>query len=277
MEAVVFSELMDYVREVKVLKGILDGIIDVKASCQDKNVEKKVTLGLSDGTFYRYALAKVMAIMNYLAMETELKKSDVILINKVMIELNKSGVRLLFDGIFAGDFAVRASKVNISYDEVYEVIGKVVDNVADRYDAVIHMSNMMKKLQTIEFNFVIAMKVVNGLSKGTFDNRGSSFFKACDKAVELWTHSSLLLSNSLNDDIGKVRGTGIRHIDILMANAVVSQMRTVNGCFASMKSNDINFYKNRYIFIAESMIIDKISIPFDVIERTVRDVAGNIK
>lgn len=273
MDKNIFEDLRSSVTEVKVLKGILDGTIKVEATCIDKELQDRVVSGLSDSTFYRYALAKVMSLMSYLVNSVALNNSDVDIMQGVMDELYAIGIKLLFDGIFAGEEPMKRTSVQLSNDEIISVMKNVTDGVVDRYDKIVTMSNIFKELQQLELNFVLVMKVILEFSKGTFDEYGDKFIEACNRTIDVGSHSSLLLANMIMSDVLKVQEKGdFDEQDLLMFDAIAVHMQTISGCFAVIENGDTGISEQTQFYVIESNIIDKIYIPLELIEQNIRDI-----
>lgn len=273
MDKNIFEDLRSSVTEVKVLKGLLDGAINVGATCQDKEVQDRVVSGLSDSTFYRYALAKVMSLMSYLVNSVALNNSDVDIMQGVMDELYAIGIKLLFDGIFAGEEPMKITSIQLSNDEVISVMKNVTDGVVDRYDKIVTMSNIFKDLQQLELNFVLVMKVILEFSKGTFDEYGDKFIEACNRTIDVGSHSSLLLANMIMSDVLKIQESGdFDEQDLLMFDTIVTHMQTISGCFAIIENMNTEDHEKIQFYTIESSIIDKIYIPLELIEQNIRDI-----
>ena len=273
MDKNILEDLRSSVTEVKVLKGLLDGAIKVGATCIDKELQDRVVSGLSDSTFYRYALAKVMSLMSYLVNSVALNNSDVDIMQGVMDELDITGIKLLFDGIFAGEEPMKRISVQLSNDEVMSVMKNVTDGVVDRYDKIVTMSNIFKELQQLELNFVLVMKVILEFSKGTFDEYGDKFIEACNRTIDVGSHSSLLLANMIMGDVIKVQEKGdFDEQDLLMFDAIAAHMQTISGCFAVIENMNTEDNGQIQFYTIESSIIDKIYIPLELIEQNIRDI-----
>ena len=273
MDKNILEDLRSSVTEVKVLKGLLDGAINVGATCPDKEVQDRVVSGLSDSTFYRYALAKVMSLMSYLVNSVALNNSDVDIMQGVMDELDITGIKLLFDGIFAGEEPMKRISVQLSNDEVMSVMKNVTDGVVDRYDKIVTMSNIFKELQQLELNFVLVMKVILEFSKGTFDEYGDKFIEACNRTIDVGSHSSLLLANMIMSDVLKIQESGdFDEQDLLMFDAIAAHMQTISGCFAVIENMNTEDNGQIQFYTIESSIIDKIYIPLELIEQNIRDI-----
>ena len=273
MDKNILEDLRSSVTEVKVLKGLLDGAIKVGATCIDKELQDRVVSGLSDSTFYRYALAKVMSLMSYLVNSVALNNSDVDIMQGVMDELDITGIKLLFDGIFAGEEPMKRISVQLSNDEVMSVMKNVTDGVVDRYDKIVTMSNIFKELQQLELNFVLVMKVILEFSKGTFDEYGDKFIEACNRTIDVGSHSSLLLANMIMSDVLKIQENGdFDEQDLLMFGAIAAHMQTISGCFAVIENMNTEDNGQIQFYTIESSIIDKIYIPLELIEQNIRDI-----
>ena len=273
MDKNILEDLRSSVTEVKVLKGLLDGAIKVGATCIDKELQDRVVSGLSDSTFYRYALAKVMSLMSYLVNSVALNNSDVDIMQGVMDELDITGIKLLFDGIFAGEEPMKRISVQLSNDEIMSVMKNVTDGVVDRYDKIVTMSNIFKELQQLELNFVLVMKVILEFSKGTFDEYGDKFIEACNRTIDIGSHSSLLLANMIMSDVLKIQESGdFDEQDLLMFDAIAAHMQTISGCFAVIENMYTEDNGQIQFYTIESSIIDKIYIPLELIEQNIRDI-----